>query len=282
MKEALKVIVLLSFAVSCRQKEVIPECLFKKSCQIQSYHHLGLGYYTYKYDRDNILKEITLKPNPGPERLHRTLEFKGCLLQKSSFDTTKYITYQYDEIGRVTKVDFYGFDLPIQNQSGWGRGYRIQYDGASDKPKKIVGYSTPKPIFGMLLAEIIVMDNGVKAQKNGESDYEFDANGNVSKRQTYIYELDAAHTKRLVSIETYTYDDKTNNMAPFYYLRFDLIPYGFSNNNVKGIKTITYYGGIENVEPDIESKLQYDNLGNITTLTLPSKDRLEDIVWKCQ
>ena len=224
-----------------------------------------------------------MKPDSGPERLFRTLEFNGCLLQKSSFDVTKYTTYQYDEIGRLTKVDFYGFDFPIQNQSGWGSGYRIQYDGASDKPKKIVGYSTPKPIFGMFLAEIIVMDNGVKAQKNGESDYEYDANGNVSKRQTYIYDKDAAHTKLLVRIDTYTYDDKTNNMGPFYYLMFDIntIPYGFSKNNLTGVKSINYYGGVETVEPDLVSKIQYDNLGNITTLKRPYMYTLENIVWKC-
>lgn len=282
MKKALKVILLLAFVVSCRQEDVTPDCLFGKSCLIQSYHAVGIANFTYKYDGDNILKEIISKTDNNPEKIHRTLEFNGCLLKKSSLiDTTTYTTYQYDELGRLTKVDFYGFDVPIRR--GWSSGYRIQYDNTSDKPKKIAGFSTPKSVFGTFLAEIVVMDNGAKAQKDSESDYEFDANGNVSKKHTYVYEPDATHTKRLVSTETYTYDDKTNNMAPFFYLMFDsrTIPYGFSKNNVKGIKIITYYSGPENAEPDIESKLQYDNSGNITTITI-DQTRFEDIVWKCR
>jgi RHS repeat-associated protein len=181
---------------------------------------------TNSYDNLHRLTRLTQEGAPGvtsvaEKRADFTYDQSGLVTQIDRYadlDTAEHVVsshYNYDGLGRLTKLTHNDVPLPLPLGEGWGEGILAGYQYAYDRASRITSINSYLDGQSSYTYDLTSQLTGANHDQTIEPDltdesYSYDANGN--RTQTHLGNTIVESNNRLISdgIYNYAYDHEGN------------------------------------------------------------------------
>lgn len=258
MNKSILFLIITILLCTCKQKDVVPNCLFYGNCRVKSLKDHQMQKVEFIYDANKKLKKIIYPKDYF--RINRDsilIEYNACEIISTYKGENKIIKlFEYNNKRELIKIIDKGSNSYIL----------VVYDNKGFPIKSSWYYPSPT-IFGNKPGEIPPI------KLNREITFE---NDEVNISKSMHFEILSDGTKKLEYTQNYFYDDFENNLKLLELINFSFqssIPLYFSKNNLTGYEIIDS----KNSSYVLNRNLKYD----LNNRVIEKASFFNEINWEC-